>query len=183
MNIRNKKSHNNFDETDENKQKSVRSKKSNDNFDEDEEEEEIENPDVSPTPVEIVPVKTKTLSRREALDILQTTRDFTGLDFRKANLSKLDFSHCNFYGSNLSYANFKDCNLEGCDFRTASLWNANLEGANLSRTFLEDADLDYTKLRGACFFKAHIKRATLPVDLIPREEIMRSVNEGSKITR
>ena len=151
-------------------------------MDEDE-EEEIESPDIEPSVAEIVPVKTKTLTRREALDILQTTRNFAGLDFRKANLSKLDFSHCNFYGANLSYANFKDCYLEGSDFRTASLWNANLEGANLSRTFLEDADLDYTKLRGACFFRAHIKRATLPVDLIPREEIMRSVIEGSKITR
>lgn len=161
----------------------TRNKKSHDNFDDDEDIEEMEAVDVEPSAAEIVPVKTKTLTRREALEILQTTRNFEGLDFRKANLSKLDFSHSNFRSSNLSYANFKDCNLEGCDFRMASLWNANLEGANLSRTYLEDADLDYTKLRGACFFRAHVKRATLPVDLIPREEIMRSVNEGSKITR
>ena len=145
--------------------------------------EELKAGESSVSSHELIPVKTKTLTRREALNILQGTRNFSGLDFRKANLSKLDFSHCNFQGANLSYANFKDCNLEGSDFRTASLWNANLEGANLSRAFLQDADLDYTKLRGACFYKAQIKRATLPVDLIPREEIMRSVNEGSKITR
>ncbi len=161
-----------------------KSKKKQNDFDEfDDLEEEVTEVESTLSSHEIVPVKTKTLTRREALEILQSTRDFSGLDFRKANLSKLDFSHCNFSGSNLSYANFKDCNLEGSDFRTASLWNANLEGANLARTFLEDADLDYTKLRGACFYRAHIKRATLPVDLIPREEILRSVNEGSKITR
>lgn len=161
-----------------------KNKKNYDDFEEEfEDEEESIEEESSLSSHEVVPVKTKTLTRKEALEILQSSRDFSGLDFRKANLSKLDFSHCNFRGANLSYANFKDCNLEGSDFRTASLWNANLEGANLSRTFLEDADLDYTKLRGACFYRAHIKRATLPVDLIPREEIMRSVNEGSKITR
>lgn len=170
------------------KMMSTYKKKFHENFDDDYEidEEEGEDGDAESadhTPTEITPVKTKTLTRREALEILETTKDFSGLDFRKANLSKLDFSNCNFRNANLSYTNFKDCNLEGSDFRTASLWNANLEGANLARAHLEDADLDYTKLRGACFYRAHIKRATLPVDLIPREEILRSVNEGSKITR
>ncbi len=127
--------------------------------------------------------KPKTLTRKEAIDILQTTRNFSGLDFRKANLAKLDFSHCNFESTNLSYANFKDSNLENCNFTNSSLWNANLEGANLTRANLEDADLDYTKLRGACLFRANVKRATLPTDLIPRDEIFRSVNDGSKITR
>lgn len=161
----------------------TKNNKFDDDFDSFDDEEEIDEEENELSSLEIVPVKTKTLTRREAVEILQSTRDFSGLDFRKANLSKLDFSHCNFRDANLSYANFKDCNLEGADFQNASLWNANLEGANLSRCFLQDADLDYTKLRGACFYKAHIKRATLPVDLIPREEILRSVNEGSKITR
>ncbi len=127
--------------------------------------------------------KPKTLTRKEVIEILQTTRDFSGLDLRKANLTKLDFSGCRFAGSNCSYVNFKDSNLDSCDFSDSSLWNANLEGANLTRSNLEDADLDYTKLRGAVLFKANIRRATLPTDLIPREEILRSVNEGSKISR
>jgi len=137
-------------------------------------------------PVSGMPIegeKPRTFSRKEAIDILQTTRDFSGLDFRKANLAKLDFSNCNFQTSNLSYANFKDSNLEGCNFANCSLWNANLEGVNLTRANLEDADLDYTKLRGACLFRANVRRATLPTDLIPRDEIMRSVNEGTRISR
>ena len=35
-------------------------------------------------------IKPKTLTRKEVLDILQTTKDFSGMDLRKANLSKLD---------------------------------------------------------------------------------------------
>lgn len=127
--------------------------------------------------------KPKTLTRKEAIDILQTTRNFSGLDFRKANLAKLDFSGCDFSASNLSYTNFKDSNLETCNFSNASLWNANLEGANLTRANLEDADLDYTKLRGACLFRANVRRATLPTDLIPRDEILRSIQDGTKINR
>ena len=127
--------------------------------------------------------KPKTLTRKEAIEILQASKNFTGLDLRKANLTKLDFSGSNFTSSNLSYVNFKDSNLEGCDFSNASLWNANLEGANLTRANLEDADLDYTKLRGSVFYRANIRRATLPTDLIPRDEILRSVNDGCKINR
>lgn len=160
-----------FDEFDDNEEE----------FDEEEEEASFSNGDVDPELVDSA--KPKTLSRKEAIEILQTTRDFSGLDFRKANLAKLDFSNCNFESSNLSYANFKDSNLESCNFANASLWNANLEGANLSRSNLEDADLDYTKLRGACLFRANVRRATLPTDLIPRDEILKSIQEGTKINR
>ncbi len=129
------------------------------------------------------PGKPRTLTRREVIDLLGTSRDFSGLDLRKANLTKLDFAGCSFSGCNLSYVNFRECNLEGCNFSNASMWNANLEGANLTRCNLEDADLDYTKLRGAVLYRAIIRRTTLPTDLIPREEIMKSVNEGTKISR
>jgi uncharacterized protein YjbI with pentapeptide repeats len=148
----------------------------------DEDEEALFEPSLSGEPIGEI-AKPKTLTRKEAIDILQTTRNFSGLDFRKSNLAKLDFSNCNFEASNLSYANFKDSNLEGCNFANSSLWNANLEGVNLTRANLEDADLDYTKLRGACLFRANVRRATLPIDLIPRDEIMRSVSEGTKINR
>lgn len=133
--------------------------------------------------IPIESAKPKTLTRKEVIEILQTTRDFSDLDLRKANLTKLDFTGCRFKNSNCSYVNFKDSNLDSCDFSNASLWNANLEGANLTRANLEDADLDYTKLRGAVLYRANIRRATLPTDLIPRDEILRSVNDGSKVAR
>jgi uncharacterized protein YjbI with pentapeptide repeats len=127
--------------------------------------------------------KPKTLTRKEVTDILQTTRSFKHMDLRKANLSKLDCSNCDFSHCNLSYVNFKESNLESSNFSNASLWNANLEGSNLSKANLEDADLDYTKLRGAIMYKSNIRRATLPTDLIPREEILKSIQFGTKITR
>lgn len=133
--------------------------------------------------IPIESAKPKTLTRKEVIEILQTTRDFSDLDLRKANLTKLDFTGCLFKNSNCSYVNFKDSNLDSCDFSNASLWNANLEGANLTRANLEDADLDYTKLRGAVLYRANIRRATLPTDLIPRDEILKSVNDGSKVAR
>lgn len=154
-----------------------------DDFSEDEEDEEGGGAASAGIAIDPESAKPKTLTRKEAIEILQSTRDFAGVDLRKANLTKLDFSNCSFVGANLSYVNFKDSNLEGCDFSESSLWNANLEGANLTRANLEDADLDYTKLRGAVLYRANIRRAQLPTDLIPRDEIMRSVNEGTKISR
>lgn len=161
-----------------------------DDFDDDDDEDFSEDEDeegggAASVGIAIDPesAKPKTLTRKEAIEILQSTRDFSGVDLRKANLTKLDFANCTFAGANLSYVNFKDSNLEGCDFSESSLWNANLEGANLTRANLEDADLDYTKLRGAVLYRANIRRAQLPTDLIPRDEIIRSVNEGTKISR
>lgn len=155
-----------------------------DDYDDDEmEDDDSEDADSSGPRPPIESAKPKTLTRKEVIEILQTTRDFSELDLRKANLTKLDFTGCLFVGSNCSYVNFKDSNLEACDFTNASLWNANLEGANLTRAVLEDADLDYTKLRGCLLYKANIRRATLPTDLIPREEILKSVNEGTKVSR
>ncbi|NBQ53330.1 MAG: hypothetical protein EBU49_07115 [Proteobacteria bacterium] len=61
------------------------------------------------------------------------------------------------------------------------MWNANLEGANFTNANLEDADLDYAKLRGAILFHANLRRASLPTELIPRDDIMRSVDTGCKV--
>jgi uncharacterized protein YjbI with pentapeptide repeats len=61
------------------------------------------------------------------------------------------------------------------------LWNANLEGADFTNANLEDADLDYAKLRGAILFKANIRRAALPTELIPREDILASVESGCRV--
>ena len=44
-----------------------------------------------------------------------------------------------------------------------------------------DADLDYSKLRGAVMYRANIRRASLPTELIPREDIIRSVEKGGKV--
>lgn len=122
-----------------------------------------------------------TLSRKEVLEALANTRDLSSRDMRKANLVKIDFSNCDLRTANFSYANLKDANFKNADLRGASLWNANLEGADFSGANLEDADLDYAKIRGALFFNASLRRATLPIELISKEEIMKSVSNGTRV--
>ena len=125
--------------------------------------------------------KLVTLTRKEVLELLVETKILSNYDIRKANLVKVDFSGCDLRGSNLSYANLKDAIFREADLRGTSLWNANLEGADFSGANLEDADLDYAKLRGAILFKANIRRTVLPTELIPREDILASVDTGCKV--
>ena len=123
------------------------------------------------------------LSRQEVEQLLSETKDLSGKDMRKANLAKLDFSDCDLRKANFSYAILKECNFQNADLREASLWNANLENANLTSANLECSDLDYAKLRGAILYKANVRRAHLPVDLIPREDIMKSVEKGGEVSK
>jgi uncharacterized protein YjbI with pentapeptide repeats len=164
---------------------SRRKSQAEDDFDSDDSdvEDDEDDADLAGLDVESDASRPKTLTRKEVMEIVQTSRSFVGMDIRKANLTKMDLSNCDFTDSNCSYVNFKDSNLENANFTNSSLWNANLEGANLTRANLEDADLDYTKLRGAVLYKANIKRTTLPTELVPRDDILKSVNEGTKINR
>lgn len=125
--------------------------------------------------------KLVTLTRKEVLELLAETKNVSGYDIRKANLIKMDFTGCDLRGTNFSYANLKDAIFRDADLRGTSLWNANLEGADFTGANLEDADLDYAKLRGAILYRANIRRAVLPTELIPREDIMSSVDTGCKV--
>lgn len=125
--------------------------------------------------------KLVTLTRKEVLETLSHTKNLRDMDIRKANLVKIDFTGCDLRTTNFSYSNLKDANFTGADLRGASLWNANLEGANFTDANLEDADLDYAKLRGAILFRANIRRASLPTDLISREDILASVERGCRV--
>jgi uncharacterized protein YjbI with pentapeptide repeats len=123
-----------------------------------------------------------TLTRKEITEMLSEGRkDFHEMDIRKANLTKLDFSGCDLKSVNFSYSNLKDCQFVGSDLSGASLWNANLEGANFTDANLEDADLDYAKLRGAILLRANLRRASLPTELIPRDDILASVQTGCRV--
>ena len=125
--------------------------------------------------------KLVTLTRKEVLELLADSRDLRDRDIRKANLIKIDFSNCDLRGTNFSYSNLKDCSFKNADLRGVSLWNANLEGADFTNANLEDADLDYAKLRGAILYHANIRRASLPTELIPREDILASVESGVRV--
>ena len=121
------------------------------------------------------------LSRKEVSDLLNSTKNLQGKDMRRSILTRLDFSGCNLRFANFSYANLKDAIFKKADLYGASLWNANLEGADFTGANLEEADLDYARLRGAVLYKANLRRAELPIDLIPREEIMSAVRTGRKV--
>ena len=125
--------------------------------------------------------KSRALARKEIMDLITNSKNLTDADLRKINLAKVDFSGCDLSFANLSYSNLKEANFEKANLTGASLWSANLENANFTNANLEDADLDYAKVRGAVFKKANLKRTTLPIELVSRDEIVRSVNEGSKV--
>ena len=122
-----------------------------------------------------------TLTRKEVLELLAEGKPVANYDIRKANLIKIDFSRCDLRGTNFSYSNLKDAIFREADLRGTSLWNANLEGADFTDANLEDADLDYAKLRGAVLYRANVRRASLPTELIPRDDIMASVKTGCKV--
>ena len=122
-----------------------------------------------------------TLTRKEVLELLAEGKPLSGFDIRKANLIKIDFSGCDLRETNFSYANLKDSCFRNADMRGASLWNANLEGADLTGANLEDADLDYSKLRGAIMYRSNLRRASLPTELVAREDIVASVDTGCRV--
>jgi uncharacterized protein YjbI with pentapeptide repeats len=112
-------------------------------------------------------------------------RDFTGINFSKAELSGTDLREINLSGANMSDANLNFANLNGTelnyanlsaslsgtqlagsDLRCASLCcadlgGANLDGANLSGADLSDADLSDANLSGADLSGANLYYAGL----------------------
>ncbi len=117
---------------------------------------------------------------RGARTLIQKTADREGIHYGIIDPSGQLVGH----GSMLSTGKVETVSVgrhSHADLRGASLWNANLEGADFTGANLEDADLDYAKIRGAILFNANIRRATLPVELIPRDEIMKSVETGCRI--
>ncbi|HAA74991.1 TPA: hypothetical protein DCE37_07735 [Candidatus Latescibacteria bacterium] len=61
-----------------------------------------------------------------------TNRDFSGINFLKANLSGSDLSGSTFSSANCRYTDFSGCSLHDADFTSANIMLADLTGANLS---------------------------------------------------
>jgi len=79
------------------------------------------------------------------------------VDFEGSMFKAADFKEASFRGANLQHCRFLEADLRQVDFRGADLRGANFEGARLEEAIF-DAD---TRLAGACFYKAHLMRATL----------------------
>lgn len=78
---------------------------------------------------------------RESLEIIQQISedtiylyDFSGQDFRGADLSKLTFNGCSFKNCDMEDANFNGVELHGADFTGANLKNASFAMALLGNT-------------------------------------------------
>jgi uncharacterized protein YjbI with pentapeptide repeats len=75
-------------------------------------------------------------------------RDFSGINFLKANLSGSDLTRAQLRGANLRYTDFSGCDLTGVDFEGANIMLADLTGAiltdavGLSREQVDDALTD-----------------------------------------
>lgn len=87
--------------------------------------------------------------------------DWSGADFRRANLREKDLS-----GRQLSHANFKHANLQDAFLHKTNLAGANLEHANLFRANLlqanlAGANLQHANLIGADLSGADLSRADL----------------------
>lgn len=83
------------------------------------------------------------LTRFDVIVILNTGKNFAGVDLSGLELGGLDFSGANLRGATISGAD-----LRGINFTNADLTGANLAYSDLSGAKLGGAILDYTLLRG-----------------------------------
>jgi len=84
------------------------------------------------------------LTIRRVMEILKTTRDFSGKNLSGLYLVGVDLSRCNLRGANLSRTN-----LERADLDEAVLERADLSGANMRMTDLRITGLKGARLNGA----------------------------------
>ena len=80
--------------------------------------------------------------------------DLTGINFKWASLMDADLSDANLTGADLRWADLdgadmKGTNLTGTDLRWATLAGANLEGADLRGAIIEGTNLEGANLTGA----------------------------------
>jgi hypothetical protein len=98
------------------------------------------------------------------IEVLESSRDFSGLNLMDLNLEGRDFSSADLQGANLVGANLINCNFTNANFKAANLeradlcdsclkganlWGANLWGANLlGANNLKEAFFKHTNIYG-----------------------------------
>ena len=110
------------------------------------------------------------LARVEQLPDLNGA-DFSGVDFKWADLSNADLKGADLTGINFKWAILMDADLSNTDLTGADLrWadldgadlsNANLAGTDLRWTTLVDANLSHADLRGAIIDGTNLEEANL----------------------
>jgi len=89
------------------------------------------------------------LTVKQVMEILKTTRDFSGKNLSGLRLVGIDFSRCNFKGADLSNANLERALLEEAVLELADLSGANMKMTDLRITGLKGARMDRAILDGA----------------------------------
>ncbi|PXF61781.1 MAG: hypothetical protein C4B59_02730 [Candidatus Methanogaster sp.] len=114
---------------------------------------------------------TKSLTREEVIDAIETKKDLSRANVSRANLRGLNLSGVNLSGADLSgarlmHANLKAANMQGCilagaDMRSCKLWRARMENADMSDADLRDAEFFTASLNGAIFENSNLKGTSL----------------------
>lgn len=89
------------------------------------------------------------LSIRQVLELLKTTRNFSGRNLSGLRLVGFDLTKCNLKCADLSNTNLERADLEEANLELADLSGANMKMTDLRVTGLKGARLDRTILDGA----------------------------------
>ena len=90
-----------------------------------------------------------------------TEINFSGINFRGAELSEANLKGVDLSGTDLSEADLRGTDLDDADLRSANLFKADLMGAFLQDTNLSGSNLINVNLNGADFNGATLKDANL----------------------
>ena len=89
------------------------------------------------------------LTVNQVMEVLKTTRDFSGKNLSGLRLVGINLGKCNLKGADLSHANLERADLGESDLERADLTGANLKMANLRLSGMAGANLDGAILDGA----------------------------------
>jgi hypothetical protein len=89
------------------------------------------------------------LTVTQVMELLKTTRDFSGRNLSGLHLVGLDLSGCNFRGADLSNGNLERTNLDEAVLERADLSGANMKMSDLRLTGMKGARLERALLDGA----------------------------------
>jgi hypothetical protein len=98
---------------------------------------------------EAEPLPGARLNIKQVMQVLKTTRDFSGKNLSGLRLVGFDFSRCRFKGADLSNANLERALLEEAILELADLSGANMKMTDLRVTGLKGARMDRAILDGA----------------------------------
>jgi len=89
------------------------------------------------------------LTIKQVMELLKTTRNFSGKNMSGLQLTGFDLSRCIFKGADLRNANLERANLEEANLELADLDGANMTMTDLRLTGLKGARLERALLDGA----------------------------------